>query len=301
MSHHAFKHLLFDLPYRAVEKWLDDDASMLAAAVAYYFAISLFPLLLIMAAVVGFVLKQTQYGQDAQQQVIAAAGNQVSPAFAEQISTLLSTTGEKASVSGPLGLMLLLATSIAMFVQLDRAFDLIWNIPPPKAHGVFVAIKRVLFVRLRAFVMLVGIWGLVMIASIAGLVLTGVDAYASDIAPYWAEISWWLRHGLSLAINLAACTLIFKFLSRMYVAWHEAFSGAILAGVGWEIGRLVLAAYVIGQEYTSAYGVIGSFLAVMLWCYYVIAVLLLGAEYAHAMGEDRRKLEMPPQAPIGIA
>lgn len=291
---HAFKHLLFDLPYRAVEKWLDDDASMLAAAVAYYFAISLFPLLMILAAVVGFFLKQTQFGQDAQQQVIAAAGNQVSPAFAEQLGKLLNTTGDRAAISGPLGLVLLLATAIAMFVQLDRAFDLIWDIPPPKAHGVLVAIKRVLFVRLRAFVMLVGIWGLVMIGFIAGLVLTGVDTYASNIAPYWKEISWWLRHGLNLAVNLAACTLIYKLLPRTYVAWHEAFSGAVVASVGWEIGRLVLAAYVIGQEYTSAYGIIGSFLAVMLWCFYVIAILFIGAEYAHAMFADRKKAELPP-------
>jgi hypothetical protein len=30
----VFKHLLFDLPYQAVTDWFDDDASMLAAAVA---------------------------------------------------------------------------------------------------------------------------------------------------------------------------------------------------------------------------------------------------------------------------
>jgi membrane protein len=171
---------------------------------------------------------------------------------------------------------------------------LIWDVPPPKEHGVVFAIKRVLFVRLRAFVMLVGVWGLVMIGFVAGIVLTGVDTYAADMAPYWAQISWWLRHGLNLAINLGAFTLLFKFLPRVRVLWHEAFSGALVAAVGWEIGRLVLATFVIGQEYSSAYGVIGSFLAIMLWCYYVIAVLFLGAEYAQAMGAERKKLEAPP-------
>jgi membrane protein len=291
---HGFKHLLFDLPYRAIENWLEDDASMLAAAVAYYFAISLFPLLLILVAVVGFFLAQTEAGQGAQQYVLDAAGNQVSPAVAEQLGVVLGTVRRQAPVNGPLGLVLLLATSIAMFVQLDRAFDLIWDVPSPREYGVLAAIKRVLFVRLRAFVMLIGVWGLVMVGFVAGIVLTGVDTYAADVAPYWAQISWWLRHGLNLAINVGAFTLLFKFLPRVRVMWHEAFSGALVAAVGWEIGRLVLATFVIGQEYSSAYGVIGSFLAIMLWCYYVIAVLFLGAEYAQAMGAERKMHEAPP-------
>jgi membrane protein len=291
---HGFKHLLFDLPYQAIEDWLDDDASMLAAAVAYYFAISLFPLLLILVAVVGWFLAATEAGQGAQQYVLDAAGNQISPAVAEQLAAVLGTVREQAPVNGPLGLGLLLATAIAMFVQLDRAFDIIWDVPPPKSQGVLAAVKRVLFVRLRAFVMLIGVWGLVMVGFVAGIILTGVDAYATGIAPYWTQISWWLRHGLNLAINLSAFTLLFKFLPRVRVPWHEAFSGALVAAVGWEIGRLVLATFVIGQTYSSAYGVIGSFLAVMLWCYYVIAVLFIGAEYAQAMGAERKKHEAPP-------
>jgi membrane protein len=283
----TFKHLLFDLPWRAVEQWLDDDAPLLAAAVAYYFAVSLFPLLLVLVAVVGFVLAQTQVGQNAEQYVIEAAANQVSPAVAEQLEKLLSTVREQAPVSGPLGAALLIAAAMAMFVQLDRAFDLIWDVQSPRAGGVLPAIKRIVFVRLKAFVMLIGLWGLIMIGFIAGLVLTGVEQYAVNFTPFWAEIKWWLRNGVNLTANIAACALIYRFLPKRKVAWSDALAGAVVAGVGWEIGRVVLAVYVIGQQYTSAYGLIGSFLAVMLWCYYTVAVLFLGAEYAQAMGEER--------------
>jgi membrane protein len=284
----TLKHFLFDLPRRAVNDWLADDASLLAASVAYYFAISLFPLLLVLVAVMGFVMERTQFGQDAQSQVIEAAANQVSPAVAAQLEKLLSATGERASTSGPLGGLLLLAAAMAMFVQLDRAFDLIWDIAPPKKSGVVATIKRVVFVRLKAFAMLAGIWALVMVGFVAGIVLTGVDAYASSVAPYWSPISWWLQQLLNLVINLSACALIYRYLPRTHVAWRDALAGAVVAAVGWEAGRQVLAAFVIGQEYSSAYGVIGSFLAVMLWCYYMIAILFVGAEYAQAMGADRK-------------
>jgi membrane protein len=294
----AFKHLLVDLPRKAVEDWLEDDASLLAAAVAYYFAISLFPLLLVLVSVVGFVLQWTEVGQDAQAQVIAAAANQVSPAVAEQLDQVLSTTGKQASISGPVGAALLLVAAMAMFVQLDRAFDLIWDVKSPQAGGIVGAVKRVVFVRLKAFVMLAGVWGLVMLGFVAGLVLTGVDEYASGFTPFWSEIRFWMRNGVNLLINVAACTLIFRYVPKRDVGWGHALAGAVVAGVGWEVGRLVLASYVIGQQYTSAYGVIGSFLAVMLWCYYVIAILFLGAEYAQAMGSvGEKSCSAPPIDP----
>ncbi|HWC88066.1 MAG TPA: hypothetical protein VG433_00360, partial [Pirellulales bacterium] len=42
--------------------------------------------------------------------------------------------------------------------------------------------------------------------------------------------------------------------------------------------RQVLAVMVIGGRY-SAYGVVGTFIAMMVWVYYAAAVLFLGAEF----------------------
>jgi membrane protein len=55
-----------------------------------------------------------------------------------------------------------------------------------------------------------------------------------------------------------------------------------LAAVVWEIGRMILAAFLIGNKY-SAYGVVGSFIAVMLWIYYASTVVFLGAEYVQVI------------------
>ena len=53
----------------------------------------------------------------------------------------------------------------------------------------------------------------------------------------------------------------------------------IAAAVTWEIGRQLLASWLIGSKYTSAYGVVGSFIAILLWSYYSITVVLMGAEF----------------------
>ena len=44
----------------------------------------------------------------------------------------------------------------------------------------------------------------------------------------------------------------------------------------------MLAAFVIGNKY-SAYGVVGSFIAIMLWVYYGSTVLFFGAEYVQTI------------------
>jgi membrane protein len=58
-----------------------------------------------------------------------------------------------------------------------------------------------------------------------------------------------------------------------------------VAGVAWEIGRQLLALLIVGKSYT-AYGVIGSFIVLMLWFYYASVVLLFGAEFVQVGGNS---------------
>ena len=57
----------------------------------------------------------------------------------------------------------------------------------------------------------------------------------------------------------------------------------------WEVGRDVLGAFFIGMRYTTAYGAIGSFIALLLWCYYGISILFFGAEYVQILESRRRE------------
>jgi membrane protein len=67
-------------------------------------------------------------------------------------------------------------------------------------------------------------------------------------------------------------------LPKARVGWSAAVQGGLLAGVLWEISRQVLTYLLSGRQYT-AYGVVGSLIAVMLWIYIASSILFLGAEY----------------------
>ena len=76
-------------------------------------------------------------------------------------------------------------------------------------------------------------------------------------------------------------------------------SAALVAAAVWEIGRQILSAFLIGTKYTNAYGVVGSFIGLMLWCYYGVAVLLLGAEYIQVTtSPDSPKAERAVAKPV---
>ena len=83
--------------------------------------------------------------------------------------------------------------------------------------------------------------------------------------------------------------LLFWLLPKAPVRWCDAFHGALLTAAAWEIGRQVLAIFIARGKYTSAYGVVGAFLAILLWCYYAVTIILLGAEYIHVVRARKRK------------
>ena len=104
----------------------------------------------------------------------------------------------------------------------------------------------------------------------------------------------WPGPGEVITLNALVFTLLYRVLPKVTVSWRNALQGGLVAAVIWEVGRQLLAAFVIGQRYTSAYGVIGSLLAIMLWGYYSVAVVFVGAEFIQVISA---KPEAAPATP----
>ena len=107
----------------------DHEGMLSAAGIAYYVALSFFPLLMVLVAGLGSVLQWTAAGQDAQQSLLAAIEQQASPDLAQQVERMLNAVKERAPPSGPIGFVVLVVSAIVIFAQLDTAFDRIWRLP----------------------------------------------------------------------------------------------------------------------------------------------------------------------------
>lgn len=263
-------------------EWSADEGPLMAAAVAYYAALSFFPLMLTLVSGLGFFLAHTYKGQDAEQTVLQIIGEQTSPEMQRQLAEMLNGVRENAGFNGPIGIATLLLAAVAIFAQFEQAFDRIWNVASPATKGVLGAVKSALWDRFRAFLILLALGLLVVVIFFAGLILTTVQHFTTGILPI-ADVVWNILQILvSISLNTVAFTLIYTILPKQPVHWREGVQGGLLAAITWEIGRQLLAAFVIGKKY-SAYGVIGSFIALMLWVYYACWVLFFWAEYVQVV------------------
>ena len=255
-----------------------DDGSLLAAGVAYYVGLSFFPLLLVLVSGLGLFLRYTNLGQDAEARVLDVVKNNFSSETAEQVRQVFEQLGEQAGVGGPIGLMILLVTAGTIFAQFERAFDRIWHFTPPEDLSWKATIQSILIDRLVAFILLIAVALLIALTFIAALALTSIRTYADHYLPLPAPVWTTLQVVTTVTINTFAFGVLYHTLPRAPVRWPEAFRGGMVVAIVWEIGRQLLAAFLIGGRY-DAYGVVGAFIAIQLWAYYAMTVILLGAEY----------------------
>lgn len=264
--------------YQVYQNWQEDAGSHLAASVSFFMAVSLFPLLLVLISVTGLLLRFSGWGQNTRQRLLSLLAEQTSPSLAMKLDPVLSNVEQNAAVGGPIGLLMLLIGAIVVFVHFDDAMAHIWNVPKPEGGGILGAVRGILVGRLRAFLMLVGIGIFVILGFVATMTLTAVGQYAGERLPM-PEFLWsLLTMAAAVGLNWALFTVIYRFLPKVDVRWGEAGRGALFAAIMWEIGRRLLAAIVIGSRF-SVYGVVGAFIAIMLWTFYAISILFLGAEY----------------------
>jgi len=121
-----------------------------------------------------------------------------------------------------------------------------------------------------------------------------IDAIVEPTVPISKSMQWATSFGINVLLNLVAFTVIYRFVPQPKVHWRDAMRGALVAAVLWETGRQLLAVFLIHRGYPSAYGIIGSFLAIMLWAYYAMLVVFFGAEYTRVVGDQRRDAVTKP-------
>jgi membrane protein len=291
---HRIWTYIWSVVQKTWEGWQADDGFLLSAAMAYYAAFSLFPLCLVLIAILGYVLEASQQAGSAQGEFLEQVRRVTSPWLADQLQALLAGVRANAGLGGPLGAVTLLAAAIVVFLQLDYMFGRIFGTPnSSKKISWWGYVRLVLYDRLSAFLMLLAVGGLMLSLFVANLVLTGIRSQiehqlaSGAVLWTWAQslitvVTNWTQLLITLVTNAVLISLIYKILPKAKVLWRDAFAGGLLVSLVWFLGQRLLVTFLIGPSYT-AYGIVGSFIAVMIWVYYISVILFLGAEFVEAL------------------
>jgi membrane protein len=278
----------------ALQEYGSHDGPWLAGALAYYAAFAVFPLLMVVIALWGFLLRTSPGAQDAQHQFLTMVARTTSPALASQVAAVIGGVKLQANVGGPLGLLTLLLGATGLFAALSGAFDRLWDVQTPP--GIVPALRLLLFQRLHGFLMLLGLGALVMAAFMGSLVMSALDRVSAGVPV--ARLGWQIAQvGISVGVNTAVVAALYKVLPRPDLRWRDVWVVALFVALVWEIGKLILAWLIIGQNYT-AYGVVGAFIALMAWIYYASTLFFVGAAIVRV--STRARAPVPQNATLPL-
>ncbi len=210
------------------------------------------------------------------------------------MKSILAEVETRASFSGPLALATLLLGAIGIFSQLESAFDRLWQSVTPHARGIRAAIVNALWNRLKAFLTLVALGVVLLVAFVGNLLLAAMRTWAEDLdvgTSVWHAV----QLGSSVALNAVVLMLLYKLIPRVAVRWRDAAGGGVAVAIIWQVGSQLLSRFIVGGNY-SAYGVVGSFIAMMLWVYCASTLLFFGAQFVQVLGYPEEP-PIPPGTP----
>jgi membrane protein len=199
---------------------------------------------------------------------------------------------KEGAIATVIGVLVLLLGATTVFGELQNALDRIWRAPArQKSSGWWNLIRT----RLLSFGMVLGIAFLLMVSLV-------MSAALAALGKLWAFPGWEvLSHTLDVLVSFALTTtlfaLIYKFIPRVHVAWHDVWIGAAITAVLFAVGKFLIGLYIGKSAVASTFGAAGSLVVLMLWVYYSAQIFLLGAEftwvYAHEHGSRRGKPRQP--------
>ena len=263
-------------------EWRADNASRLAAALAYYTIFSLAPLLVIVVGIAGLVLGQEVAQASLVEQVRVYTS---SPRAAELVQTVLENT----SVQGPnvlatlLSLALLLYGATGAFNELRNALNLIWDVPTHRNGGVvgFVIGRAVAL----AMVIVAGI--LLLLSLVASTLLALVSRFVDATWSGVALPSQLLTFVVLFVLTMLVFALIYKFVPDVHLAWNDVWIGAAATGLLFSLGRWAISLYLSQSNMASIFGAAGSVILLLIWVYYSALTFFLGAEFTQVYGRLR--------------
>jgi len=276
-------------------EFLDDECPQLAAATAYYTFFALPALLVLIVMAAGIVL--VNHDNDIKARLRAHFEETTGPEVAEEIAKIVENARKLShpNESGPgwaIGIGMLLLGATGALQELQTALNRAWHVEPDPQQGGF---RYFLLKRLISLALLLGI-GALLIASLA--ISWGLKAFGQwmDTHPsVWisSHLTGWLHMSASLVIFTLLFAALFKFLPDAKVDWSDAWSGAVVTTVLFWFGQWALGHYLAWSKPTSAYGAAGSLALVLLWMYYSAMIFFLGAEFTHALAQQKGKQVVP--------
>jgi membrane protein len=270
-----------------VSNWLADQATSISAALAFYSAFSIAPLLVIAVAAIGWIVGAQSADTFIGQQLKLLFGESTAKMVIEAMHAAKKSQGIWATI---LSVVTLLIGATTVFAALQDALRQVWgtNVAQPGGWRSFLRTRIVSF----GFILAIGfllLISLTMTTALAGLRGWVAHRYEGLVAALGV-----LEFVVSTALGTGLIALMYRYLPAVRLAWRHVLIGALVTTLLFQAGRCGIGLYLGRATQPSTFGAAASFAALLLWLYYSAQIFLLGAEFTAVLGGTRvEKREAP--------
>lgn len=271
---------------KVLSAYVADYAPSMGAAIAYYSAFSLAPLLVIVIAVAGAV-----FGREAVQgEIVAQIDGLIGHEGAVLVQRLVRSASdtEQGLIAGLVSAGILMLGATTVFAELQGALDRIWKVPKAERPSGIGALLRA---RLLSFGLILGLAFLLMVSLIVSTAVALFGEWTGGLMPGWEIVLQCLNMLVSFAIATLLFAMIFKLMPSADVAWRDVWIGAAVTALLFELGKLLIGLYLGKSALSESFAAAGSLVVLLAWVYYASQIFLLGAEFTKVYADEHGSLK----------
>jgi membrane protein len=271
-----------------IYEWWDDGAARLAAALSYYTAFAIAPLLVLVLAVTGALFGEEAVRGQLERELSGLFG----PEAASLIEGMVAKAGndDSAGWASSLGILALLIGATGVFAELQNALNTVWEVEPKPGRGLVGFIQT----RLLSFAMVLGIGFLLLVSLVLSAALA---LLTSSMGQYVFGGEAALARVFSLVGSFVTVTLLFamiyKLLPDARIHWRDVWVGAAATSLLFSAGKWLIGLYLGRSAIASTYGAAAALAILLVWVYYSAQIMLLGAEFTQVYARRFGKRILP--------
>ncbi|HVU14800.1 MAG TPA: YihY/virulence factor BrkB family protein [Phototrophicaceae bacterium] len=283
----------FNILKDTFQEWNEDKCPRLAAALAYYTAFSLTPLLIVVISVSGLLFGHDAVEGRVQYQIENVVGVQAASAIQDMLTNF--SHPQSSTLATVIGIVTLLLGAAGLFGSLQDALDTIWEVKP-KSSGILTQVRQ----RFISFTMVLGICFVLLVSLVFSAAVSALGNVVAVHVPEQETILQIVNIVVSFGVITLLFAAIYKVLPDVEISWKDVWVGAGVTALLFTIGKYALGLYLGQSSVASGYGAAGSFVLLLLWIFYSAQILLFGAEFTQVYARTYGSRIVPSKNAVSL-
>lgn len=270
---------------RTAREFMADRCPQMAAAIAYHVLFSVIPIVALLIAIFGFMIRVPQI----QQRVLEGILSNVPIKAGLVIDSLRAVSNASAPLT-ILGIVGLLWPAVGLFGTIRDSLNVAWGIR--RGRGIVRQhLLDLASVVGLALLIAVSITGTIALHSLRNASVLVTGGYSPQVDLLWNTAAF----AFPALISFVALLVLYRYVPNVRHGFRDVWPGALVAALLFELGKHGFTWYMANwSQVELLYGALGTVMLFLLWVYLSAMILLIGAELASVWEELIRRRAEPP-------